>query len=295
MTGAYRLLNWLFSGRGTYIEYFIGKREINNCKKLCLINSNELVVNQVENYILENPYYQSNSYHQVFFYVNNENSIINKFNLYSEELSIYTHDIVLIRENLFANEKLKRKKILVKENDILISPLKKRMFELFKIYGTFVICKLHSFILMNLQKQFEKMRIFHNDFELTAFENINFQGQIKYKKYHHNESLKRFQLKKIKLIGQFNKEMILVKIKQKVYIIDQHALHERILLEKMLRNTKQINLEIAKETACKNAIKFGMKLTKFKMKEMINWIEKLKYPFICCYGRPSIVSLGFFY
>ncbi|ELQ76928.1 putative MutL, dimerization, DNA mismatch repair protein [Trachipleistophora hominis] len=104
------------------------------------------------------------------------------------------------------------------------------------------------------------------------------------------------QISNARVIGQFNNEFIIIKNEHNVFIIDQHAIHERIRLEKYvsIATIKGTNydLEALKEKACKGAIKFKDRLNIYKMKEMVRWYRYLKYPFICCHGRPTIVYIG---
>lgn len=104
------------------------------------------------------------------------------------------------------------------------------------------------------------------------------------------------QVSNARLIGQFNNEFIIIEIADSIFMIDQHAIHERIRLEKLLKIRKmkgiEYDLEALKESACKGAIKFKEKLSVHKMKEIVRWYRSLKYPFVCCHGRPTIVHVG---
>lgn len=99
------------------------------------------------------------------------------------------------------------------------------------------------------------------------------------------------------IIGQLNKEFIIVSYQESVFAIDQHAIHERILLEQLLAERNQCSytsseeLENLKTTACKNAIKFGQELSTEKMKNLIRSMSQLKFPTACAHGRISICIL----
>ncbi|KAF7684259.1 DNA mismatch repair protein MutL [Astathelohania contejeani] len=90
------------------------------------------------------------------------------------------------------------------------------------------------------------------------------------------------------LIGQFNKEMIIYKIKTGIIIFDQHAVDERIRLEMLIRKYPNKGLEDLKTRACKGAIKFGDTLDKRKMETMIYNLLMCRLPFICAHGRPLL-------
>ncbi len=49
--------------------------------------------------------------------------------------------------------------------------------------------------------------------------------------------------------------------------------------------------EIINYMACRSAIKFGKKLTQPEMQELISQLDKLKRPYTCPHGRPTMVSL----
>ncbi|KAM0674395.1 DNA mismatch repair protein [Gurleya vavrai] len=97
--------------------------------------------------------------------------------------------------------------------------------------------------------------------------------------------------KNVLIIGQLNKEFILCSNKDKLIIMDQHAIHERIRLENFFEKYKNLaekKLDFLKEKACKGAIKFGMQLENKKIKKLIDDLSVCNYPTICAHGRPSI-------
>ncbi|EPR79544.1 DNA mismatch repair protein MutL, partial [Spraguea lophii 42_110] len=107
-----------------------------------------------------------------------------------------------------------------------------------------------------------------------------------------------------RIIGQFNNEFIILSNKEKIFIIDQHAIHERIRYEKITRiyieeNNNMYNIfkidkiidERNKSIACSNAIKFGDKLNLFQIKNLILGFKECKYPFKCIHGRPTVISV----
>lgn len=91
-------------------------------------------------------------------------------------------------------------------------------------------------------------------------------------------------------IGQFNNEFLLVFYGNDLIIIDQHALHERILLEKLISEHKlslDSDLTVLKSRACKGAIRFGTAISHKVAVKMIGAIKELVFPFICAHGRTS--------
>jgi hypothetical protein len=99
-------------------------------------------------------------------------------------------------------------------------------------------------------------------------------------------------------VGQFNREFLIVEINGYLCAIDQHAIDERIRLERLLNEVQRgyfIDdcglLDRIKNMACKGAIKFGDMLSKKRVEKVFFEIKKCKFPFICAHGRPSIVVL----
>lgn len=93
---------------------------------------------------------------------------------------------------------------------------------------------------------------------------------------------------KFKYIGQFNKEYLIFKIKNNLLFIDQHAIHERILLNELITVKGLSNFDqIAhlRSLACKNAIKFGEKVEFSFVKKIIRSLFKNKFIMCCAHGR----------
>lgn len=103
--------------------------------------------------------------------------------------------------------------------------------------------------------------------------------------------------RKSTVLGQFNKEFIIISCGEYVFAIDQHALHERILLEQLLSEnphcvyTASTSLENLKTFACKNAIKFGQDVPIQKLEKMVKTMSHIKFPSACAHGRISICML----
>lgn len=91
------------------------------------------------------------------------------------------------------------------------------------------------------------------------------------------------------IIGQFNKQCIILKCQNAIIVCDQHAVHERIRLEALLKKCKDV--EYCKNKACRGAIKFGCILEISRMKILIEDVIKCTMPFICAHGRPSVVII----
>ncbi|KAG0438081.1 DNA mismatch repair protein MutL [Dictyocoela muelleri] len=122
---------------------------------------------------------------------------------------------------------------------------------------------------------------------------INFQNNSYFNdfftpKNSYNSLFNKIDISNSFIIGQLESKFILCKVKTSLFIIDQHALHERIRFE---MNRKETDLEKAKSIACRGAIKFGDSLTMFQMYSLLRKMKFLKQPFICVHGRPSIVQL----
>jgi len=62
---------------------------------------------------------------------------------------------------------------------------------------------------------------------------------------------------------------------------------------KNVKGTKDANVKIIEYMACRTAIKFGKKLTYEEMVSLISQMDKLKLPYHCPHGRPSIVSITY--
>jgi DNA mismatch repair ATPase MutL len=119
------------------------------------------------------------------------------------------------------------------------------------------------------------------------------------------------------IIGEFTKGFIIFKVQNFIYAADQHAVHERLRLEMLesdyrkndykpsrlkkdvldvqlveeLRATRIFDLYALKTRACKGAIKITDQISREQMREMLQTLGTLQFPFICAHGRPSIVQL----
>lgn len=99
------------------------------------------------------------------------------------------------------------------------------------------------------------------------------------------------------IIGQLNKEFIIAAQADYVFAVDQHALHERVLLEDLLSTTdvdmyaNSSTLEELKTMACRNAIKFGDVVSMGRLKNLVASMSGLKFPAACAHGRISVCIL----
>ncbi|TBU00203.1 putative MutL-like DNA mismatch repair protein [Hamiltosporidium tvaerminnensis] len=132
--------------------------------------------------------------------------------------------------------------------------------------------------------------------------NIKYKNQNSKKPYmFHNSNtvnISKYEISKESLIGQFNNEFIIIKNHKSLFILDQHAIHERIRLEKFIKNRNikesitETELEILKSKACRGAIKFGDNLNDKELTKILEEIKYCDHPFICAHGRPSIRYLN---
>lgn len=105
--------------------------------------------------------------------------------------------------------------------------------------------------------------------------------------------------KSASIIGQFNREFIIVSYGGSVFAIDQHALHERILLEGLLSEyevdmyAQSDGMEELKSMACRNAVKFGQEIAKEKLLKLVRSMVSTKFPTACAHGRISVCALIF--
>lgn len=293
MKEIHTLFEWIFSGDSQSIELFIGHRQSTNRNNISIVQSDALVYNSIRYFSKEGVVYDTHKYHQIILFSANEKSIFKNFNQYKERLEHILGDIILIKEKfVFQNTKPERKLTTdLLKNIEEGSKRNRRLNQVVISYGTLVVCKIHTFILADFLNKIGKTQISRLDFNKMN-DIISMENNIKYRKKIAFFQLRKKYFKRSEIIGQFNKQFILLKIRNCILIIDQHALHERIMLEKLIRNKKnRINLNRAKEMACKNAIKFNEKLTKLKMMEIVSFIPYLNEPFICCHGRPSVLHL----
>ncbi|EJW01741.1 hypothetical protein EDEG_03738 [Edhazardia aedis USNM 41457] len=100
----------------------------------------------------------------------------------------------------------------------------------------------------------------------------------------------------VKIIGQFNCEFILVSINANLFVLDQHACHERVRLEMLIRKYDkdklgEFSLDEMKQKACRGAIKFGMKLDGQEVESLIRNLFDCNFSEICAHGRPSMLKI----
>ncbi|KRH94266.1 putative MutL, dimerization, DNA mismatch repair protein [Pseudoloma neurophilia] len=276
------LFNWLFSTNGTFTEIFVGKKQPLQRTEPFILESRKLVERYLEDFKEEPISSDMTNYQQIVLFLPNSISIIENFQVYREKMKRFINGPIFVSQNLHIAEK--DTKELVKIGN------KTQIKELSKQSGTIVICKIHPIVLGSFLRSFNGKKIFKSKI-------IEFKKELRQmEKMQHSRfdffEIKKSDFKNARIVGQFNRQFIILIVKNSLFVIDQHALHERIMLEKLLTKYRRIkNLEKAKEKACKNAIKFNDRLRMIKMNEMVQWIEKLKRPFICCHGRPSIIHI----
>eukprot|EP00866_Antonospora_locustae_P000638 jgi/Antlo1/638/2493 len=114
-----------------------------------------------------------------------------------------------------------------------------------------------------------------------------------------NVIVKKSVFKKAYVIGQFNREFIIVVHSGIVLAIDQHALHERVLLESLLEENdvdmyaQSDDMEELKSMACRNAVRFGQTISREKLLKLVRSMASIKYPTACAHGRISVCALPF--
>lgn len=105
------------------------------------------------------------------------------------------------------------------------------------------------------------------------------------------ETLENLRIEDLQVIGQtVEKEFVLCfhRPKRRIICFDQHALDERIRYEQLLDKMPDIDdLEPIKTRACREAIKFGQKLTLGDCYSLVQRVLKCKVPFRCAHSRCS--------
>lgn len=285
------LLDWIFKGKGNLIKYFIGQPHKIKSDQI-LINSENLFILKLKKFKICKFHEFDSQFHEIFFYINNEVSILNEFNKFKEKMKPFLRGPIFLREKFVCTQETKN--ILVeKRNDFYMNDgleVKYQIYDenideeplnLINFYGTFVILNVHTLLFKNFMILHSNSKKLKNYGQISQkLERIK-EPQKKKRKKNSFFELKKQNFKFSKIIGQFNKQFILISIKNKIFIIDQHALSERILLEN----------GISIDKACRNAFKFNDELCFLKMKQMIMYVDVLNEPFICCHGRPSVLFL----
>lgn len=98
-------------------------------------------------------------------------------------------------------------------------------------------------------------------------------------------------LQQLTLIGQFDKKCIVTSLKMEketqIWMFDQHASHERVNLENILKTYPNLDRDEANVKACKSAVRFGDVLSNEIQAEIIEKLSKCEKPFHCAHGRPT--------
>lgn len=98
----------------------------------------------------------------------------------------------------------------------------------------------------NYEEPYDK----NNTYIKPAYEKISNEEEVPYFKYEKEESAKPLEKEKVpkfpplKIIGQFNKTYILGEYDEVLYMIDQHAAHEKIMFEKYLKDIEEESLVV---------------------------------------------------
>lgn len=190
------------------------------------------------------------------------------------------------------------------------SKLKKEMLPIVKHFFTNFICEEN----LNSKKKvsfygftakgksntkFEKWyKIKYEKKETFTFDEIKNQKEIKeeeyFKKKKNHSSLQINFTNPMKYVGQFNKEFLLVKWNGNLILVDQHALHERILLNSLIKSHGVTNFDKVdhlKQIACRNAIKFGDKIENRFGRKLVFCISGNPFVTACAHGRITMCCI----
>jgi DNA mismatch repair ATPase MutL len=109
----------------------------------------------------------------------------------------------------------------------------------------------------NLSSSFNKI-ILSRQSKISSSK-IKFNKIKKVNKLNFSSSLEKSEISQLKLIGQFDKKFLILCVKNKIVILDQHAIHERILYEfySLLLKKEFLNLETDADETEKNLSKYN--------------------------------------
>lgn len=224
--------------------------------------------------------------------LNNSFIILNKEFIYIDSLSymldlsnfksFFTTNIII---EIIRNEN-KNKKLGIYIKSKLKTLILNKIEIIFNKNKTNGILKLKSLEIQNIIKLKKDSNLKESEINYFKFNIKNIENTKN--KYTVRINKKEFENK---VIGQIFKQIICLKHKNYLILIDQHALHERIRYENMKKKDIKIKDDKLRSIACRGAIKFNEKISINRMKELIGNIKSINYPFICVHGRNSICAL----
>lgn len=211
-----------------------------------------------------------------------------------KSLSPETINLIKKCSILFANNPfIKIRQPNLQTNIVLTVINNKKEFFYIKEYGITFVFTFKPHINQYFKNIFNELNLKDIIFDINKIKEIYFDDRFRFKKYHKESKLNKFNdIKKLvegRVIGQFNKQIIILKYNNELIFCDQHAVHERIRLEILQR--KISDMEVCKKKACKGAIRFGCVLKKSKIMQLIQSLIKCEYPFICAHGRPNTLKM----
>lgn len=177
-----------------------------------------------------------------------KNDVFNSFAIHQEQLNVNIQNPLLLKEELINVEKreqidlLETKKSLLKEpsiNDIYSSVTMNDIKKEENIYNELKAAKEGKNFIKNdeyVEQNFEKEEILYNN---SHKENSNEEKSEIKKSIDKKVPVAKFA--DLRVIGQFNKTYILAEYLDCLYIIDQHAAHEKILFEKYRNDIENKN------------------------------------------------------
>lgn len=287
------IVDSILSKSTEYVDISIGKKVQPKTKHVSVVESNLHLKNELLKYENQKIEFEKSKFHQIILFYSGKLAYCKVERIKREFDHLLTGVILYGESNGFDMKMLQRtnkNKLLSRKTSENIHNEKVTGGILYREpaqTNSVIILNVHTLKLIDFLSKHKTTRIFKKDVEKVPDEKF----KLKRKKLSFFQCKKKY-FDRFRVIGQFNSQFILIRINRIILIIDQHALHERIQLERILRNRKRrFDLEVAKELACRNSIRFNTPLSEFKMNEIVRKVTNLKNPFICCHGRPSILHL----